>query len=216
MAEKSSNTNKLTFDRSYEMLYKEKELTITQNYIGDVGCVVWDAALVLAKFLENKHFPDKYWTSKKVLELGSGTGLVGLVAGCLGADVMLTDLEELVPLLSENIERNKELIEGTAVSRTLKWGGTSGLEIPDVILMSDLVYYPEALNPLCETLTELTNEHSLALLCYEERDTGNKKELEESFFSFLKKRFQIKEIPFDSLDEVYRSQDIHVFTLKCS
>ena len=143
MAEKSSNTNKLTFDRSYEMLYKEKELTITQNYIGDVGCVVWDAALVLAKFLENKHFPDKYWTSKKVLELGSGTGLVGLVAGCLGADVMLTDLEELVPLLSENIERNKELIEGTAVSRTLKWGGTSGLEIPDVILMSDLVYYPE-------------------------------------------------------------------------
>ena len=196
-------------------MYKEKQLTITQNYIGDVGCVVSDAALVLARFLENKHFPDKYWTSKKVLELGSGTGLVGLIAGCLGEEVMLTDLKELVPLLKENIERNKESVEGTAVSRTLIWGETSGLDIPDVILMSDLVYYSEALDPLCETLTELTNEHSLALLCYEERDTGNKKELEERFFSFLKKRFEISEISFDILDEFYRSQDIHVFTLRC-
>ncbi|KAI6646104.1 Protein-lysine methyltransferase METTL21D-like [Oopsacas minuta] len=215
MAEKCEDNRDLTFNRVYEMLYKEKELTITQNYIGDVGCVVWDAAIVLARFLEHKYFPAHYWVGKRVLELGSGAGLVGLVAGCLGADVILTDLEEIVPLLNVNIKLNKVLIEGTAVGKTLKWGGASGFDMPDVILMSDLVYYSEALDPLCYTLTELTDKNSLVLLSYEERDTGNKKELEEVFFNFLKKRFEISEIPTNTLDEIYRSEDIHVFTLKC-
>ena len=210
----ANKLDELTFDRKYEMLYKEKELVITQRYVGDVGCVVWDAAIVLARFLENKYFPDDFWVGKRVLELGAGTGLVGLVAACLGADVTLTDLEELNHLINENIQRNRTLIEGRAEGLTLKWGGETETVIPDVILMSDLVYYTEALEPLCKTLTELTNEQTLVLLSYEERDTGNKKELEERFFTFLRKRFQVKEIAFDSFDELYRSSDIHVFTLR--
>ena len=210
----AENINKLTFGRSYEMLYKKKELVITQIYVGDVGCVVWDAAIVLARFLENKYFPADFWAGKSVLELGAGTGLVGLVAACLGANVTLTDLKEVVPLLTDNIERNRTVIEGRAEGMILKWGVETKLGIPDVILMSDLVYYTEALEPLCETLTELTDEHTQVLFCYEERDTGNKKELEERFFNYLKKRFCVIEIEFDTFDEVYRSSDIHVFTLK--
>ena len=62
-----------------------RTLSIRQLYIGDEGCVVWDAALVLARFLENGHFfPPKYWKNKRVLELGSGTGAVGLASGVLG------------------------------------------------------------------------------------------------------------------------------------
>ena len=93
---------------------------IKQLYIGDVGCVVWDAAIVLTKFLENKcFFPDNtlvtatthtgrdlicdregtlcshayrletivgrsYWAGKRVIDLGSGTGVVGILAGVLG------------------------------------------------------------------------------------------------------------------------------------
>lgn len=60
-------------------------LHIKQLYVGTVGCVVWDAALVLCKFLENpKYFGPKYWVGKRVLELGSGTGAVGLAAAALG------------------------------------------------------------------------------------------------------------------------------------
>ena len=33
-----------------------REIRINQLYIGDVGCVVWDAAIVLSKFLENEHY----------------------------------------------------------------------------------------------------------------------------------------------------------------
>ncbi len=60
-------------------------LKINQLYVGDVGCVVWDAAIVLCKFLENgSFFPAGYWKGKNVVDLGSGTGVVGLAAGALG------------------------------------------------------------------------------------------------------------------------------------
>lgn len=216
MAERHDTQSSLTFHRAYEMLYKDKELSVAQRYLGDVGCVVWDAAIVLARFLENDRFPEKFWRGKSVVELGAGTGFVGLVAACLGADVIVTDLEELVPLMRDNIERNKQLIEGRAEGVTLKWGDPSELKIPEVVLMSDLVYYPEALEPLCQTLTQLTDPQSLVLLCYEERDTGNKKELEERFFTLIKKRFEVSEVEFVKLDERYRSRDIHILTLKCA
>lgn len=61
-----------------------KELRIKQLYVGDVGCVVWDAALVLARFLENSRHFGNFWCGKSTLELGSGTGVVGLAACVLG------------------------------------------------------------------------------------------------------------------------------------
>ena len=60
-------------------------LNITQLYIGDVGCVVWDAALVLGHFLQSeRHFPCNSLIGKSVIELGAGTGAVGLVTAALG------------------------------------------------------------------------------------------------------------------------------------
>ena len=64
-------------------------IQIKQAYVGDVGCVVWDAALVLCKFLENQeYFPPGYWNGKRVVDLGSGTGVVGLAAGTLGYETI--------------------------------------------------------------------------------------------------------------------------------
>ncbi|XP_060684448.1 protein-lysine methyltransferase METTL21D isoform X2 [Hemiscyllium ocellatum] len=65
------------------------ELRIKQCDAGDVGCVVWDAALVLAKYLETSSFYRDglhTFTGKSVVELGSGTGLVGLMAAVLGGE----------------------------------------------------------------------------------------------------------------------------------
>lgn len=62
-------------------------LKIKQCHKGDVGCVVWDAAIVLAKYLEKTSDPASEvntWTDKDVLELGAGTGVVGLMAASLG------------------------------------------------------------------------------------------------------------------------------------
>lgn len=58
-----------------------KTLSIFQKYIGDVGCVVWDAALVLSSYIEST--PLKL-NQKLVVELGAGTGIVGIQAACCG------------------------------------------------------------------------------------------------------------------------------------
>lgn len=66
-----------------------RALKVKQCYMGDVGCVVWDAAIVLAKYLETKQFYDpsegvNVWAGSSVVELGAGTGVVGLMAATLG------------------------------------------------------------------------------------------------------------------------------------
>lgn len=70
-----------------------KSLRIKQLYVGDVGCVVWDAAIVLCKVLENaNYFPSGYWEGKRLVDLGAGTGVVGLAAGALGYDTTVLTL----------------------------------------------------------------------------------------------------------------------------
>lgn len=60
-------------------------LKFCQYEYGDVNCVVWDAALVLAKYLETLFIQtNDIFQSKKIIELGSGLGCVGLAAACFG------------------------------------------------------------------------------------------------------------------------------------
>lgn len=68
------------FDRKDQTVLK-----INQCEIGDVGCVVWDAALVLTSYLDSEHFAEQNCLQKaRVVEVGSGTGICGLQAACLG------------------------------------------------------------------------------------------------------------------------------------
>ena len=93
-----------TFVRVLEVESSGSELKVHQSYIGDVGCVVWDAAIVLAKFIDHTNAEKCVGTSgvcdeglvsyasqmiKKIhaataIELGAGTGVVGLLAASLG------------------------------------------------------------------------------------------------------------------------------------
>lgn len=62
-------------------------LRLQQYGSGGVGCVVWDAAIVLSKYLETPGFSGDgahVLSQRSVLELGSGTGAVGLMAATLG------------------------------------------------------------------------------------------------------------------------------------
>lgn len=95
-------------------------LRLQQYGSGGVGCVVWDAAIVLSKYLETPGFSGDgahALSRRSVLELGSGTGAVGLMAATLGADVVVTDLEELQDLLKMNINMNKHLVTGSVQAK---------------------------------------------------------------------------------------------------
>ena len=65
------------------------------------GCRLWDSGLALSRWLCTKGEPDIL--DKEVLELGSGVGLVGLVAARKARRVRLTDGE---PRLLPNLRHN--------------------------------------------------------------------------------------------------------------
>ena len=73
-----------TFIREIEK-NNDDVIKIHQLEIGDVGCVVWDAALVLSKYFETKDFDfGNQLCGKNIIEIGAGTGVVGIMAATFG------------------------------------------------------------------------------------------------------------------------------------
>ncbi|KAJ6121096.1 hypothetical protein N7523_005376 [Penicillium sp. IBT 18751x] len=99
----------------------------------------------------------------RALELGSGTGLVGLAFSALqgkSATVHLTDLPDIVPNLAHNAALNVELLNSTDATVTtgvLDWSLTpnpvpSAQERFDVILAADPLYSPKHPKWLVDTI----------------------------------------------------------------
>ena len=76
---------------------------------------VWDGGLILSEYL-SQH--PEIVRGKRCLEVGAGTGVVGITVACLGcAHVELTDLPEHVPVLEANIQMNREAIDAARAGR---------------------------------------------------------------------------------------------------
>ncbi|KAL3891239.1 hypothetical protein ACJMK2_003502 [Sinanodonta woodiana] len=195
-------------------------IKINQSKIGDVGCVVWDAAIVLSKYLETDDFDGgKLLKGLKVIELGSGTGAVGLMAGSYGADVTMTDLPEFIPLIQLNIDTNKHLFVTKVTAAALPWGRLQDIEENcDIILLADCIYYEDSLEPLVNTIDQLCSDRTTVYCSYEERSIGNNPEVERKFFKLVRQKFDVEEIPQDRHDPHFRSGDIHImkFRKKCN
>jgi predicted nicotinamide N-methyase len=103
------------------------------------GIVLWPAAIALAHEIAARPF-----AGKRVLELGAGTGLPGIVAASLGARVMQTDRQEVAMFVcKKNAQRNGVT---TIEHRIADWTAWDDEERYDCILGSD-VLYAEGLHP---------------------------------------------------------------------
>ncbi|XP_034015700.1 protein-lysine methyltransferase METTL21D [Thalassophryne amazonica] len=197
-------------------------LKVKQCYLGDVGCVVWDAAIVLAKYLETKQFCNpasglNRFCGRTVVELGAGTGAVGLMAATLGANVTVTDLQDLQTLLRANIQENQTLIrQGSITAKVLKWGDdvSDFLPPPHYILMADCIYYEQSVVPLVNSLKNLAGPDTCIICCYEQRTEGVNPKVEKQFFELLQQNFTWEEIPLESHDPEFSSADIHILHIQ--
>lgn len=195
---------------------------------GESGCggKVWIAGELLCEYLlENsekgqllsKVFPGRKFT--KLLELGSGTGLVGLCAGLMNREtvgnameVYISDIDQLMPLMQENISLNK--LDDTVFAQVLYWGEQLPLTFEeksaDLILAADCVYLESAFPLLEKTLLDLTNEDKtpVILMAYKKRRKADK-----HFFQKIKKNFEVIEIQDFTLFEHYLKQRTHLFQL---
>ena len=86
------------------------------------GGIVWETAYLLATFLENRGLIDP---KQKVLEVGAGCGLLGLVLANHGCRVVLTEATEAMANLRLNVEAAVPAQEKdrpvTAEARLLRW-----------------------------------------------------------------------------------------------
>ncbi|XP_022725595.1 protein N-lysine methyltransferase METTL21A isoform X1 [Durio zibethinus] len=143
---------------------------------GVTGAVMWDSGVVLGKFLE--HAVDLgmlVLQGKKVVELGSGCGLVGCIAALLGAQVVLTDLPDRLRLLKKNVETNlKHGVRGSAAVKELTWGNDPDKDLvespPDYVLGSDVIYSEGAVVDLLDTLLQLCGSRTTVFLTGELRN----------------------------------------------
>ncbi|CAN6916048.1 unnamed protein product [Brassica oleracea] len=99
-------------------------------------------------------------TPMNILELGSGTGVVGIAAAItLSANVTVTDLPHVLDNLSFNAEANAQTVarfEGQVHAAPLRWGEADDVEVlgrnVDLVVASDVVYHDHLYEPLLKTL----------------------------------------------------------------
>ncbi|TMX00714.1 hypothetical protein EJD97_000303 [Solanum chilense] len=134
---------------------------------------LWPAATILVTLLDNTRsgestpFSELFKRQEKgvslplrILELGSGTGIVGIAAAAiLGAKVTVTDLPHVLANIQFNVDANSQVLEqqsGGVDVKALSWGDNQHMEAVgrdyDLILGSDVVYHDHLYDPLINTL----------------------------------------------------------------
>lgn len=170
------------------------------------GGRAWPAGEVLSRYLIATRAASL--RKKRVVELGSGTGLVGLVAGLLGANVDVTDQAQLLPLMRKNVALNG--LEANVRVTELDWAKPVPQDMrgPDLLLAADCVYFEPAFPLLCTTLCNIVAQHTEILFCYKKRRKADKR-----FFALLKKDFDWTHVDDDPDQHVYSKDAIYLLRL---
>jgi protein-lysine N-methyltransferase EEF2KMT len=161
------NENEFTFKTFYlpnsneAIIIKEAVASISN---GTTGLSTWGASLYLLDYLSTyKHIVQ----GQRVLELGSGAGLLGIGMKKLGAkSVLMTDGD---PNVLKGMRTNIEINRCDCKVERLLWGDKSDISGYEVVICADVVYDPELIDPLLYTLSELIDNDILCLIALTER-----------------------------------------------
>ena len=173
---------------------------VSADPIPSTGFTVWDAGILLGMYVSQPEVWRRLVRGSSsssgssgsssdavVLELGSGTGVAGLLVASSGlpAVVGMSDLPALVPFLRANASRNKApqgpVPETVAMATVpLRWGVADDVEslpgplrAPHVVLGADLIYTErrEVIDALVTTLESIVPVGGVAVIasCVEHR-----------------------------------------------
>lgn len=200
---------------TYTVLVGEAQLKLVREPMAGTGGLLWPAGQVLAEYLARRaRETPELFRDKMILELGSGTGIVGLGIAMtvpLGAGTLyLTDLEQVLPVLQRNVLLNQQP-HGVQV-RELCWGEPAAAELRecDIILLADCIYLECLFEPLVSTLREVMQKPGVvAYLCYKKRRRADAK-----FFKLLRKHFDLRELEAERLRQMKESMSLFIVTKK--
>ncbi|CAG8539499.1 2764_t:CDS:2 [Paraglomus occultum] len=134
-----------------------------------------------------------------ILELGSGTGYLGITLASRLVPpftLILTDLPDVLPLLNRNVSNNSRANTDHIIVAPLEWGNSAHSECInskhriDLVIASDLVYFPELFDPLIKTLLEICGEETIVVFGYKVRAQWK----EEAFWEQVGRFFYLKAV----------------------
>lgn len=176
---------------------------------------------MLLKFLATVPLTMLLATQPRVVELGSGTGVVGLAAAALGGAVTLTDLPEVLPLLRQNIQQNASMVAGrggSCIVAELSWGASAvaaELVSPGFVLMSDCIFETSTAVLLVQTLEQLCpTAATTILLANEQREHPKNREAEQMFCAAAAMLFTMDRVGSKEQDEEYCVEEIVVMRMR--
>jgi predicted nicotinamide N-methyase len=186
------------------------------------GAAVWPCAVVLSKYLEKKYAADSQMQGINVIELGSGTGCVGLVAAALGAHVILTDQSQLMSLMQRNVDCNN--LQQQCSVREFDWDAPAAFDATQytqtgacLVIASDCVV-PQLyhLEPLVAALTELcsANPATVALLSYEHRHHEHFHPRSQLTSLLQQSGLSLTVVPQQQYDAMYTCDDIEIWAVQ--
>ncbi|KAJ3037854.1 hypothetical protein HDV00_001269 [Rhizophlyctis rosea] len=177
-------------------------LTIYQDQHADfIAGKVWPSGPLLASYFARTLPTHSTSSPLRILELGAGTGVAGL---CLAKllertttlhsqptphEVILTDLDLALPLLTHNITTNFPTPSPLRIHATrLDWGSTPDAkrltenQPPfNLILAADVIYWRHLFDPLIETLVHLASPSTDVIIAYKKRQMEKETEFFERF-----------------------------------
>lgn len=215
----------LNFDCGEFTIFGRPVLIGEKNNTGlGTGLTIWDGSTVLAKYLEHQAIALEL-SRQTVLELGAGTGVVGLAASAAGARfVYLSDLHYTLHNTEENIRRNAGVLRGPVEAFELDWfkprlpppcarqDGNEGSV--SLVLGADIVWISELIPPLVKTLAYLCRAivpSPTVLIAHQTRSRAG----DALFFSSLRETgFVIEAVPREEHHPRFRDNDIAIIRLR--
>lgn len=159
------------------------KLTLTCDWGVGIGGGLWSAGMLLCNQIASRpSFFRSRLNGTRVLELGAGTGLIGLTAAhlCSPRELILTDLASHLPLLRANVDANipgwntVEAQSGHLLVKVEEYDWSKSSDFGprfDIILGGDLAYNPHLYGPLIQAIKRNSDKHTLTFLGVTRTDT---------------------------------------------
>ncbi|KAK3082958.1 hypothetical protein FSP39_010054 [Pinctada imbricata] len=183
------------YERKRTFHFAGHSIEIEQDWqnLGVAG-VVWDAAIVLCRYLEEGKINVR---GKAIMELGAGSGIVGILAALLGGRVTITEREVAMPYLSSVVNANMENkpdIKAVTMVQQLDWEKDLDKydETFDVILGADVIYIEDVFPALLKTLEKLSDKRTEIYISCRIRY-----ERDRRFLQMLKDKFIVSKVYVD-------------------
>lgn len=135
---------------SLSRIYNLESVSITLHEpsltADNLGHKTWLSSFLLAKRISSLHLPALQSHTNQpshVIELGAGTGLVGLtIATLFPVHVHLTDLPDIIPNLRSNVT-SQGSVKGTTTVGELDWSKSVDNQVYDLVVAADPIYSPQ-------------------------------------------------------------------------